>query len=293
MALALGAGCTDGSDGGRTRAELVRVEVALHDDTRTLPAFGGNAEQPGRDLQVVVWLGPTADARHSPLLLMAHGFDGDPDKFEALATDLAHEGIAVAAIRFPLTSLGASNQIDVVVDLPNQPEDLSFALDGLGAAAMDSGSPLYGAYNPDRLTVLGHSLGGATVLGLTRFEDSRDDRVERCILVAPAATMTTPFGPSVAAAGPTTLILHGLDDPTIAYFGSEDLLAQLDPPAWLVGIADGGHSLLLESQEVPALPARDATQRAIRAFVWDDGTLDATLADLHTEGHDLQKRGAE
>jgi predicted dienelactone hydrolase len=57
---------------------------------------------PERRLRVLVW--QPEPRRERPLVLLAHGFGGLPEKFDAFARDLAHAGYEVAAPAFPLTN---------------------------------------------------------------------------------------------------------------------------------------------------------------------------------------------
>lgn len=271
----------------------VVVDRPYVDDARETPALGALPGAPERPLPTRVWIGPASGeaAGRRPLLVVAHGFDGAPEKFDAFATAVARAGIVVAAPAFPVTHFGSGAGVLGITDLAEQPSDLAFVLDCLLADQADDTSPLWRRFDPSRVAALGHSLGGATVLGWTRF-DGADPRVDAVATLSPAAPLTSVFGAGPAASGPPILLAHGIDDETLAYPISLDLYAAVDDPAWLLGISGAGHSDPIESQEEPPIPARDALQRAVIALVaevlqGEEGAMGDALDALAAEGHEV------
>src|SRR5262249_21190249 len=152
---------------------------------------------------------PAMDAT-APLLVMAHGFGGLPERFDAFARAVAGAGYVVAAPAFPLTNEDAPGGHDVGLrDAVNQPGDVRFVIGRLLEAAQAADDPLGGRILPAQIAVLGHSLGGATVIGLTRKNCCRDDRVGATILVAAAAFLAGVHGSDPITEGPPTLLIHG------------------------------------------------------------------------------------
>src|SRR5215475_9602877 len=94
LLLAACGGSDDGESSGV--AAVGRSERTWTDTTR--PA--GTAAE--RSLRVLVW--QPEPRRERPLVLLAHGFGGLPEKFDASARGLARAGYEVAAPAFPLTS---------------------------------------------------------------------------------------------------------------------------------------------------------------------------------------------
>jgi hypothetical protein len=148
---------------------------------------------------------------------------------------------------------------------------------------------LFGAIAPGALTVLGHSLGGATVEGLAHTDCCPPPALSAAILVA------DPFGLATATwqrvlSGPPTLVLHGQPDPIVSFDFAPDLFLSLPQPRVLVGLDNAGHSDLLESQVEPAIPPRAAAEAATLAFLnahvrGDTSGLDAALVQLASDGH--------
>ena len=242
-----------------------------------------------RTLRTLLW--QSAAAAAMPIVVMAHGFGALPEDFDAFAGTVAAAGFIVAAPEFPLTNRNPPGERLGINDLNNQPGDLSFVITQLLQAASTAGDPLHGRIVAGDLAVIGQSLGGATVIGLTRKNCCRDPRVRASILSA--APLLPFFGSDpLSAAGPPTLILHGTADTTVGFATATQLYNLIAPPRFLVGIQGAGHSDALESQVEPPIAARDAGQRATVAFlnaVFRGGAaeLDATLAALAAQGNDV------
>jgi alpha-beta hydrolase superfamily lysophospholipase len=243
-----------------------RSERVWIDASRRTPRTATYAGASDRTLRVLIWRSDGATAQ--PLLLMAHGFGGRPEKFDAFARSVAAAGFVVAAPAFPLTNEDAPGGFESGLgDLVNQPGDLSFVLSQLLQASSSATDRLAGAINDDQLAVLGHSLGGATVIGLTRKRCCTDARLRAVILVAAAVPLASVFGSDVVVSGLPTLIIQGTADPTVAYSTAPAYYEHIDAPRFLVGLLGVGHSEALESQVEPPIAARDAAQRLSIAFL--------------------------
>ncbi len=272
-----------------------RTERVWVDTTRVTPRTSAYAGAPSRSLRVLIWA--PAESQALPLLVMAHGNGGLPEKFDAFAHTIAAGGFVVAALAFPLTNEDAPGGNDAGFrDVVNQPGDVSFVITQLLAAAARSGDPLQGRIAAHDIALLGHSLGAVTAIAVTRADCCRDPRVTASIIVSvPLPIVTAIHGAgAVAAHGPPTLILHGMADRTVEYSNAPLLYDMIDPPRILVGLPGAGHSELLESQTEPAIVARATAQRATLAFLnatfrGEDAELTQTLASLATAGSDVRE----
>ncbi len=292
LPLLLGA-CEDPGALPADHDELRVVQRTFVDAGRVTPELLDLPASDERVLDTWLWIGAARGdaARARPLLLIAHGTEGHPEKFDAFARALASEGVVVAAPRFPASAQDSGAASLGVSDLGEQPADLDVVLAGLLDAVADEGDDLFGMFDPSRVVALGHSLGGATVLGWTRFGSSPP--LLGTITLSPAVPLTVIFGPYPDPSGPPTLLAHGTYDPLVGYPVSESLYAELDDPCWLLGIAGGEHSDPLEDQSDPPLPTRDALERAtlgfVRSLAWrSPGPLDLALTQLASEGHDVR-----
>ena len=143
----------------------------------TLPDAHGN-----RPLQMVVWYpaktakapelirddavfhgalavpdAPPASGRH-PLVVISHGNGGKWGNQVWLASALAHQGYIVAAVNHPGTT-SKDRSPEAAAQLWQRPKDLSRAID-----AVLTQPKQFGAVENRRIAVIGHSLGGWTVL---------------------------------------------------------------------------------------------------------------------------------
>lgn len=276
-------------------AQVTRTERTWVDASRTTPRNGTFPGAPARALRTLIW--QPASTAPMPVVVMAHGFGVLPEDFDAFAHAVAAAGFILAAPAFPLTNQNTPGGRLGVNDLKEQPGDLSFVITQLLEAANTDSDPLQGRIISADVAAIGQSLGGLTVIGLTRKNCCRDARVDASVLSA-APLLVGAFGTDpISRAGPPTLILNGTADSTVAFSTAVQLYSMLAPPRFLVGLNGAEHADGLESQVEPAIAARDAAQRATIAFLnavfrHDGVQLDAALESLMDEGHLVQADSA-
>lgn len=126
-------------------------------------------------------MGPdVADGAH-PLVLLSHGSGGNADALGWLSSALVQRGAIVVAVNHPGSTTGDSSPRRAV-DLARRAADLSAALDTILS------DPAFRDHiNPERVSVVGFSLGGTTALGLAglRFDGAAQDA--RCAEMPDAA----------------------------------------------------------------------------------------------------------
>lgn len=93
-----------------------------------------------------------------PLVVLSHGYGGNWGKQAWLASALAQQGYIVAAVNHPGTT-SQDRSAQAAAQLWQRPRDLSRAIDALLARPEP-----FGAVDSDRIAVVGHSLGGWTVM---------------------------------------------------------------------------------------------------------------------------------
>lgn len=295
----LGCGNGDGGSGAeRVAPEAIASETRTFVDTsRATPPNGTYPGAPDRTIEVRLWYAP--EAPRSPacadggcaLVLLAHGFGGSTLRFDAIARDLAGRGYVVAAPRFPLTNEAApGGHLNGLGDLVAQPGDLSFVVDRLLAAAAESGDPLSGRIDGERIGAVGHSLGGAAVIALTRLACCTDPRVDAVVGVAPAAFIVAGvFGEEIAREGPPMLNVSGSADPVVRPDLVRALHEEIAPPRLLLEIAGANHVNMIENTGPPS-PMIVPTGEAAAAFfaTYLGGEVDglaASFDELAADGH--------
>src|SRR5262249_41616368 len=126
--------------------------------------------------------GSSEDARPArgrfPLVVFAHGFDGEGSYFRGFGESWARHGYVVALPTFPLSRHG----VDDAGDLAHQPRGISFVVDQLGG--LDRDAPLAGHVDTETLAVGGPSLGSATVFGVGYNSCCVDDRIDAVVAVS-------------------------------------------------------------------------------------------------------------
>ena len=111
-------------------------------------------------------------AKPAPLIVISHGLASNPDTLQYLSQHLASHGFAVTALEHPKTSsrdfaaflsgLSKSPQIEEAIQ---RPYDVKYLLDDLEQKVKNDPS-WRDRLNPEQVGLIGHSLGGYTVLAL-------------------------------------------------------------------------------------------------------------------------------
>jgi predicted dienelactone hydrolase len=141
-----------------------------------------------RNRTINVDLYSSGGGTQQPLVVISHGFGASRRSFEYLSYHLASHGITVAAIEHPGSN---ANSVNMALDKGNlsqllppgefieRPRDISFLLNELAKINTQPGQ-LQGKLNTDRVTVLGHSLGGYTALALVGGEVNLEELRQFC-----------------------------------------------------------------------------------------------------------------
>jgi predicted dienelactone hydrolase len=108
----------------------------------------------------------------APLIVISHGLASNPDTWQYLSQHLASHGFAVAALEHPKTGsrdfvafLAGFNKPPQSEEAIQRPRDVKYLLDALEQKVKTD--PLWrDRFNPEQVGLIGHSLGGYTVLSL-------------------------------------------------------------------------------------------------------------------------------
>jgi predicted dienelactone hydrolase len=171
-----------------------------------------------------------------PIVLFSHGSCGYQLQSTFLMPLIAARGYVVVAPPHPGNTLqdglavcGAfANQINSVVE---RPEDMMFVLDEMIAANADALSPFFGALDPSRVAMTGHSFGGLT----TFLVQARDPRITVAVAMAPAT------GPTQAGLTVPSLTILGQIDSRVSNPNAHLAYEASVTPRVLVEIEHAGH----------------------------------------------------
>jgi predicted dienelactone hydrolase len=116
---------------------------------------------------------PTGLTTPAPLIVISHGVASNPDTFQYLSQHLASHGFAVAALEHPQTGsrdfatfLSGLNKAPESEDAVQRPKDISYLLDDL-EQKLKANPQWRDRFTTEQVGLIGHSLGGYTVLTLS------------------------------------------------------------------------------------------------------------------------------
>jgi len=167
-----------------------------------------------------------------PVVVFSHGSCGFERQSLFLTPWLASHGFIVVAPRHVGNTLFEFPQcrVDVARWAVERPDDVLFALDDVLARNADSASPFFGALDPERIAMTGHSFGGLT----TFLTTMRDGRFKVAVPMAAAAP------PQGALTIPSMTLIGEVD----SVVDNESNIAAFErsrAPKWLVSIRSTGH----------------------------------------------------
>lgn len=170
-----------------------------------------------------------------PVLLFSHGSCGYPLQSIFLLPLIASRGYVVIAPPHPGNTINefpnCGSPAAQFASAQERPQDVIFALDQMLAANADSLSPFFGALDPDRIGMSGHSFGGFT----TFFVANADSRIKVAIPMAPA----TP-GTNATLSVPSLMMLGNVDS-VINLTTARTAYANSASPKYKVEIEHAGH----------------------------------------------------
>ncbi|MCB0962780.1 MAG: dienelactone hydrolase family protein [Acidimicrobiales bacterium] len=247
----------------------VMTETFVDDSRPTEDATGPRLD----DRTLVTTIAHPTSGGPYPLIVLSHGWGGDPGEFTETLPTWAADGFVVAAPAFPLTNGNNPTHDDNVLDVENQPGDVSFVIDQVLAANDDEAGPLHGLVDPESIGLVGHSLGGATTWATSFNTATRDPRIDSTVIFA-GVVIPMPGGEFEFDSGLPLLVFHGDADDTPMDQG-RDAYEQAVAPKWYVTLLGATH--VPPFTDDPS-PYDDLVTRTVLDF-WH-GTLDGDEAAL-------------
>ena len=249
--------CSDVIDWTAGTCSDVRARGPFEAGARTITMTKQSVVDPSqqRVLDVVVWYPTTpgagpinaatnavvnAPVDHSggpyPVLLFSHGSCGYPLQSIFLMPLIAARGYVVIAPPHPGNTIyqfpNCSTAQAQVASFQERPQDMVFALDQMLAANADSSSDFFGALDPSRIGMSGHSFGGLTTFLVTNL----DPRIKVAVPMAPA----TPGGANGVLHVPSLLMLGNIDS-VVNNTTARTAYGNSDTPKYKVEIEHAGH----------------------------------------------------
>ncbi len=219
--------------------EVVHYDLTLVDDSRPTNANGDYPGDPVRTLTGRVWHPAQKTGAPYPLVIYSHGFFSNIEGGAYIAQHLASFGYVVAAVNFPLTNFSAPGGPNVM-DVVNQPGDVSFVIDNMLAANTTAGHVLEGMIDPARIGLTGISLGGMTTILTTFHPEWRDKRVRAALAIAgPTSMFTERF---FTHADVPFLMLAGDIDALVPYRSNAAPVPDIVSHSQLVTLAGASHA---------------------------------------------------
>jgi predicted dienelactone hydrolase len=244
------------------------------------PCFWSTADRTltgdGPHLVVRVWSPLEDGTGPRPLIVLAHGLNGEPDKFDVLSGAWANAGYVVAAPRFPGSSASGGGRVD---EFESQPADVSSVIDQLLA---DPSLRI----DPAHIAVAGLSLGGSTIYALTTDPCCIDPRIKGAAIFD--GLRPGPFGgEALVPSRVPVLITHCDRDPVLSYESQAARgYERMGHPTWLVTMPCTEHAQPYEDDR----SAFDGLVEQLTLDLWasvlrDDPQAGGGIAsDVHEDG---------
>lgn len=211
---------------------------------------------------------PAATGRF-PVVMFSHGLGARPEDYQLLLSRWAAAGFVVAAPKFPHTGQGGDGN---VLDVLNQPADVSYALTQLLALDTKAGDPLRGRLDTERVAAAGHSAGGVTTIGL--FTAGRDDRLDAGIVFAGTGLGV---GTAFAGAAAPQLFVHGEADEVVDYAAGKAVYDAVPWPKAMLSLPKGDHGRALLTDGKALRVVSDTTLEFLRWTLYGDAAAKKRL----------------
>lgn len=216
----------------------VEENLKLTDHTRTTMANGWFDGQPFRELNGKLSFPEKREQGPYPLIVYSHGFMSSVREADYLVEFLVPKGYVIAVVNSPLSSW-LSPGGPTVKDVMNQPGDISLVMDSLLVRNRTQGDSMYKLIDPERIAVVGLSLGGLTSQLVAFHRDLRDSRVAAVVSIAgPTAFLTSEFFTTTTV---PFLMIAGTSDAIISYEAHAAPIREKAPWSLLLSLRGGSH----------------------------------------------------
>ncbi|MFT6406649.1 MAG: putative dienelactone hydrolase [Arenicella sp.] len=223
----------------RAAYSVGKVDLEILDLSRETPALGDFEGDDKRTLNGTIWF-PNEKKSTYPLIVYSHGFASYHKESTHIAKYLASNGYIVAAVDFPLSKNTSPAGVPQLVDVVNQPGDVSAVIDHILKLNTDSDSALYQQVEADNIGAMGLSLGGLTTALVSFHPDRKDSRIKAAIMMAPPLEG---FSDKFYATNPEvkSLLISGSMDRVVPEPKNATEVIARHPNGWFISIDKGTH----------------------------------------------------
>ena len=219
--------------------EVIEESFAVTDPSRKTQSNGDFTGSSSRVLEGKLWRPASTESGPAPLLVYCHGFMSHHMEGTYLTNFFASHGYVVVAVSFPLTNYFAPGG-PLVDDVIHQPEDVHFVIDSVLARNGKDGDSLEGRIDPQRIGVLGVSLGGLTTQLVSFHGRLRDPRSQGAVSIAgPSSMMNQKF---FSAVDVPFMMIAGEADAIVPFPLNGEPIPKKDPDSVLIGLKGASHT---------------------------------------------------
>ncbi len=223
----------------RAEFELGSMKLKFEDTSRATPALGKFEGASSRTLKGTIWF-PQGESTEHPLLVFSHGFGSYHKGSRHIAQYLARNGYVVAAVNFPLSNMRSPAGSPQLLDIANQPGDVSAVIDKLTEFNSDANHPLYQRIDTQQVGAYGLSLGGLTTALVSFHPDFQDKRIKAAVMLAPPLEA---FSDNFYASNNevASLIFTGTLDRVVPEAANATEVQARHPKGWFLSLDKGSH----------------------------------------------------
>lgn len=216
-----------------------KIDIEVVDLNRSTPALGKFEGSDKRTLNGAVWF-PQDQSVGLPLVIYSHGFGGYHKDSTHITEYLASNGYIVAAIDFPLSNAVSPAGLPQLLDVVNQPGDVSAVIDQVLLLNNDPNSALYNRVNPNNIGAMGLSLGALTTALISFHPDLKDERIKAMVMMAPPLEA---FSDQFYATNRkvNSLLISGSMDRVVPEHQNAIQVRARHPNGWFISLNKGTH----------------------------------------------------
>lgn len=215
------------------------LDLEFADLSRATPALGDFDGDDKRTFKGTIWF-PEGQASEHPLIVFSHGFGSYHKGCRHIAEYLARNGYVVAAVDFPLSSMKSPVEVPQLLDVVNQPRDVSAVIDHVLTLNDDVSSEVYRRIDQNSIGAMGLSLGGLTTALVSFHPDLKDERIKAAVMMAPPLEA---FSEQFYKSNPTvkSLVISGTLDRVVPEAANATEVRARHANGWFMSLDKGSH----------------------------------------------------